>query len=337
MSKEKVEKVGEIMAEGKETLMEKRYCRVSQIKVNQESIEQLKEGKELESSYLGKVVIPGTLFKLELPILYNEENDYIYAILAGENKKGYCNLKVNTPGKEGKNETKAIKDIKTASIQVFCAYTNLPAPKRNSKGSGSCSSCKHRRKAEIQNDEGKMVRHILCGLNGMVVDKDFHRLKKYVEMTDTGLVGKKEKSTITYEHSNQSPYLNARNGRYKKKTNMKNNHTDEVCNCKYYAPWFHVAKEDKWVTGESRRLPWNESKVIGSELIVDAGKFVSRSEDEIDKLLDKLGFNRKMLKKLSNSGEDENVLEETIKLLVENEVDDEEMELLLEEIMKMRK
>ena len=331
------EKVGEVKADGKETLVEKRYCAVEEIKVNQESIERLKEGKELESSYLGKVVIPGTLFKVELPILYNEDNDYIYVILAGENKEGYCNLKVNTPGEGGKNETKAIKDIKTASIQVFCEYTNLPAPERSNNSSGSCDSCKHKRKVKVTEKDGQVVKHSVCGLDGLIVDKDWHDLKQFVEAKNTGLVGKKEKSTITYEHADESPYLSARKGRYRNTDTMRLKYTGEGANCPYYGAWFHIAKEDKWVTHRSKELPWKENKVIGSEVIIDADKFIERKDKtKLQILLEKLNFSYGVLEKLANCGEDKEVLVETIKLLTEKELDKKEMELLLEEIMDMR-
>lgn len=330
----KTSKVGNIEADGTDTLVEKRYCKVSEIQVNKKNVDIVKKGGEPNSSYLGKVVVPGVLFKLEIPLLFNKKYKFVYSILAGENN-GFCNLKLVDPGDEGMNEVKAILDLKTAAVQILCEYTGLPAPSRN--GGGSCSSCKHRRKAEIQDGDGKMVRHTVCGLDGLIVDKGWHKFQKYIEITDMGLIGKKEKSTVTYEHSNKSPYLNSRNGRYKKKSTMKSNMTDEVVNCKYYAAWFHISKKDKWVKSESRQLPWDKARVIGSEVIVDAGEFIDRSKNEIDRLLDKLGFSHKVLKKLVESGENEEVLTETIKLLTENELDDEEMKLLLEEIMEMRK
>ena len=326
--------IGSVEAEGTDVLVEKRNCKVTEIQVKSNNVNAIKKGGEPISSYLGKVVIPGVLFKLEIPLMFNKKHRFVYAILSGENN-GFCNLKLMDPGDEGMNETKAILDLKTAAIQIFCECTGLPAPCRD--GGGSCSSCKHRRKAKIQNDDGKMVRHTVCGLDGLVVDKDWHKLQKHVEVTDAGLIGKKEKSTITYQHSDQSPYTNARKGRYKNKTTMKSNMTDEVCNCEYYAAWFHIAKEDKWITGISRQLPWDGNRVIGSEVIVDACEFINMSKDEIGKMLDKIGLSKKVLKKLADSGEDEEVLAETIKLLIGRELDNEEMELLLEEILNLRK
>ena len=327
-------KIGNVEADGTDVLMEKRYCEVTEIQVKQKNVDVVRKGGEPDSSYLGKVIIPGMLFKLEVPLLFNKKHEFVYAILAGENN-GFCNLKLMDPGDEGMNETKAILDMKTASTQIFCEHTGLPAPTRD--GGGSCSSCKHRRIAEIQNDEGKMIKHTVCGLDGLVVDKGWHKLQKYVEITDTGLIGKKEKSTTTYEHAEQSPYLNTRNGRYKHKPTMKSNHTDEVCNCEYYAAWFHVAKSDKWIKRESRQLPWDKAKVIGSEVIVDAGEFIDRSENTVGKLLDKLDLTEQVLKQLAESGEGKEVLAATLKLLVNKELDDKEIELLLEAIMEMRK
>ena len=330
----KTSKLANVEADGTDVLVEKRCCVIAEIQVNHQTVDIIKKGGEPDSSYLGKVVIPGVLFKLEIPMIYNKKHEFVYAILAGENKSGFCNLKIVDPGDEGMNETKATLDLKTAAIQIFCEYTGLPAPTRN--GGGSCSSCKHRRKAEIQDDDGKLVCHIICGLDGLVVDKDWHKFQKYIEVTDTGLIGKEEKSTVTYEHAEQSPYLNSINGRYKNKSTMKSNMTD-VCNCEYYAAWFYKAEEDKWIKKESRRLPWDGTKVIGSEIIIDASEFIDKSEDKIVKLLDRLGFDRKVLEKLANSGEDKEVLIKTIKLLTKNEITDKEMDLILEEIMKMRK
>jgi len=329
-----ISKTGNVEAEGTDVLVEKRYCEVTEIQVNHENVDVVKNGSEPDSAFLGKIVIPAVLFKLEIPIMFNKKHEFVYAILAGENN-GFCNLKVVDPNDEGMNETKAILDMKTAAVQIFCKYTGLPVPSRD--GGGSCNSCKHKRKAEVTEKDGEIVKHAVCGLDGLIVDKDWHKVKKFVEAKNTGLVGKKEKTTMTYEHSEESPYLSSYKGRYRDTANMKSRYTDEGVNCEFYAPWFHIAKEDKWVKRESRRLPWEENKVIGSEVIVDASEFIDRSEDEISKVLAKLDFNRKVLRKLANSGEDEEVLKETIKLLTENELDDEKIEMLLKEIMEIRK
>ncbi|MFW5855984.1 MAG: hypothetical protein ACOCVB_01790 [Bacillota bacterium] len=329
---------GKLKVKGTDSLVQKRYCRVTEIQINDDSVDDLLKGKEPSSSYLGKVVIPGTLYKLEVPIMFNKKYRFIYAILAGESKEGFCNLKLVDPEGEGMNETKAIKDIKTAAIQIFCEYANLPVPERN--GGGSCDSCKHKRKAEITSKDGEMVKHTVCGLDGLVVDKDWHKFKDYIEIKDTGLIAKKEKTTTTYEHAQESPYRNARNGRYKNSTTMKSNHTDEVVNCPYYAPWFHIAEEDKWIKRESRRLPQEGSRIIGSEIIVDAEEFIDKRQEksgsELEKLMDEMGLAYKILEKLAQSGEDKAVLEETLQLLSSGDLEEERLELLIEEIMDIR-
>jgi len=325
---------GAIDYEGGEVLIPKRYCKISIIQTNDANLEAVLKGVNPKTTYLGKVVIPGALFTLEIPILWNLDYNFPYALLAGESKGGFCSLKITDPNEED-NGVKAIFDLKTAAVMAFCRYTGLTSPKRE-KG-GSCSSCKHRRYVEVDGEKREV-----CALDGTIIDSSWRRFSKYIESTDRGLIGKKEKDTLTYEHAVNSPNKESKNGRFKHKATIRKNY-DEVVNCPYYAAWFLLADSNEWIKRESKELPWDGAKIIGSEVIVDVSDFLDPKEiheEEVDKALEKIGINRNVLKLIATHnelGDSEDEIGEVLESVAKCKIKEETKSLLVKEILHMRK
>ena len=325
---------GEIDYEGGEVLIPKRYCKISIIQTNDANLEAVLKGFNPKTAYLGKVVIPGTLFTLEIPILWNSDYSFPYALLAGESKGGFCSLKITDLNEED-NGVKAIFDLKTAAVMAFCRYTGLTSPKRE-KG-GSCSSCKHRRYVEVDGEKREV-----CALDGSIIDSSWKKFNKEMEVKDRGLIGKKERDTITYEHAIENPLAGAKDGRYKYKSTFKSIYTDDSVNCPYYAAWFLLADSNEWIKRESKELPWDGAKIIGSEVIVDVSDFLDPKEiheEEVDKALEKIGINRNVLKLIATHnelGDSEDEIGEVLESVAKCKIKEETKSLLVKEILHIK-
>lgn len=306
---------------GEEVKLEKKIAKISRIEVNNENVDLIRQGKVSNNGYmyLGRVVFPSLLFTLEIPILWNKEHSFPFAILAGESQDGgFCNLKITSPTEEEDNGVKAILDLKTAAIQAFCKRTGLPAPKRDKNAGGSCSSCKHKRRVFVL-EEGE--HREVCALDGSIIDSSWKKFNKEMEVKDRGLMGKKEHDTFTYEHAIESPIEGAKDGRYKYKSTFKSIYTDDSVNCPYYAAWFHHAKTNKWITSYSRELPWEGTYIIGSEVVVDTSDVLNPEDlraEQIDKALKKAGLNREILNLMATHPKTTNATREDLVALVKS-------------------
>lgn len=330
---------------GKNEDITKRVVSVKRIATKDESIARVKAGDIAPNGkaiYLGKVVVDAGAIELPITIMYNQKYGYTFAIFPGKSKDYGYSITVN--GVEESDKMKSTLDLESAAVQAFCESTGTPQSKRD--GGGSCSSCKHRRYAELHDHEtGEVKRHTLCYLNGMIVDKDWHKLEKHLEETDNGLVAKKEKSTATYEHAHNSPNLGSKNGRYKKKGSLRKQHTDEVVNCPYYGAWFKT-QDEEYIKKGSRELPFyidnSEEKtrlyINGSELLVDITEVIDPEKIErkrINEKLKSLGFGFVQIKKLAASCKDREAADKAVKIMKPN-VTEETHELIVNEIMAMR-
>jgi DNA-binding transcriptional MerR regulator len=334
-----------ILFSGRNEDIEKRVVKVERVTQNESSVAAAKSGNYDQGGknlFLGKVIFDTGTMELPVSIFFNVKYGYVNAVFPGQYKGSY---QITIKQTISNDNMKPTLDIETAAAMVFCEVTGLPQSKRD--GGGSCSGCKHRKFSELHNNEtGKVERHTVCCLEGMVVDGDWHKLQKHIEETDTGLVGKKEKSTLTYEHAYNSPNLGTKNGRYKSKGNIRKNHTDEVVNCPFYAAWFKT-KDEEFVKKAGRELPWlieeEEDKtnlyINGGEVLIDATKVIDPEEIErkrIDKKLRKLGFGFVQLKKMASSYKTRELASKVVKEM-KPQIAPETHEMIVDEIMKKRK
>lgn len=334
-----------ILFSGRNEDIEKRVVKVKRVTTNESSVEAAKNGSYDQGGknlFLGKVVFDTGTMELPVSIFFNVKFAYVNAVFPGQYKGKY---QITVKAVTSNDNMKPTLDIETAAAQVFSQVTGLPQSKRD--GGGSCSGCKHRKFSELHNNEtGKEERHTVCYLEGMVVDADWHKLQKHVEETDTGLVGKKEKSTLTYEHAYNSPYLGTKNGRYKSKGNIRKQHTDEVVNCPFYAAWFKT-KDEEFVKKAGRELPWlieeTEEKtnlyINGGEVLIDATEVIDPEVIErkrIDKKLKTLGFGFVQLKKMASSYKTREIASEAVKEM-KPQIAPETHEMIVDEIMARRK
>lgn len=76
---------------GEEVILEKKIAKISRIEVNNENVDLIRQGKVSNNGYmyLGRVVFPSLLFTLEIPILWNKEHSFPFAILAQKNASVY--------------------------------------------------------------------------------------------------------------------------------------------------------------------------------------------------------------------------------------------------------